>query len=296
MMIMIGSLALMGFPFTTGFYSKDVILELAYSNYYFEGVFAYGLGVLAAFCTAFYSFRLIYLTFLSETNSRKDIMKQVHDAPILMSIPLVILCFGSIFVGYIFKDMFIGMGTDFWGNSIYSFNYLNDVLVLESEFLNASIKNIPVVISVIGGLLALITYNYYPKMYYVGNKPYLLKEIYVFFNKKWLFDLIYNHYIVRKVLDFGYNTTFKKLDRGFIELIGPTGIVRIMMILAEKVSAFQSGYIYHYVFVIVLGLLFIIITVCGLISKVYLGLGVVFTGTILYLLTNNLTREEKNSY
>ncbi len=283
-MIMIGSLALMGFPFTTGFYSKDVILELAYSNYYAEGVFAYWLGVLAAFFTAFYSFRLIYLTFLSETNSRKGVIKHVHDAPVLMAIPLFVLCLGSIFVGYIFKDMFIGMGTDFWGNSIYSYNYLNDVLVLESEYLDASIKNTPVLISILGGLLAFVSYHYYPSIYYLVNKNLMLKEAYVFFNKKWLFDIVYNNYVVNKVLSFGYNTTFKSIDRGAIELIGPTGLVRLISGLTKKLSEMQSGFIYHYVFFMVLGLLLLITCVTGGLNYLNYGLGIVILGSVVYQL------------
>ena len=114
-MFFIGSLALMGFLFLTGFYSKDVILEIAYAHYTLHGHFAHWLGTLAAFFTAFYSMRLLYLTFLAETNSYRQIMVNAHDAPFAMGFPLFILSLGSIFIGYITKDMIIGVGTDFWG-------------------------------------------------------------------------------------------------------------------------------------------------------------------------------------
>jgi len=112
-MIMIGSLALMGFPFLTGFYSKVVILELAYGSFTIEGHFAHWLGCISAFFTAFYSFRLICLTFLKEPNASRKIMEGVHEAPFAMALPLFLLSIGSIFIGFITKDMMIGLGTDF---------------------------------------------------------------------------------------------------------------------------------------------------------------------------------------
>lgn len=294
-MVMIGSLALMGFPFTTGFYSKDVILELAFVNYYVEGIFAYWLGVVAAFFTAFYSFRLIYMTFLGETNSTRRIISGAHDAPLAMAVPLFVLCLGSIFVGYICKDMFIGMGTDFWGNSVFHFNVLGDVLVLESEYLDSSIKNLPVAISIFGGLLALVLYSNYPKAFYLVGKPLWLRDMYVFFNKKWYFDIVYNRYIVNKVLEFGYEITFKKLDRGAIELIGPTGLVRIVKSMSEGVHRFQSGFIYHYVYVMVVGLgaALYLVGISGQLVPVSLGVSLLFVLLILYLVFNKGEKVEE---
>jgi NADH-ubiquinone oxidoreductase chain 5 len=111
--MLIGSLALMGFPFLTGFYSKDVILELSYGSFTLEGRFVHTLGSLAAFFTAYYSTRLLALTFLRPTNSSRVIFEHVHESPFRMAFPLFILSFCSIFIGYLSRDMFIGMGTDF---------------------------------------------------------------------------------------------------------------------------------------------------------------------------------------
>lgn len=261
-MFVIGSLALMGFPFTTGYYSKDVILELAYANYCVEGIFAYWLGVLAAFCTAFYSFRLLYLTFLAETNSSKVILKNAHEGPSVMLYPLVVLCFGSIFVGYIFRDMFIGLGTNFWNNAIFEFNYLGDFLVFEAEFLPATTKLFPVFISIVGAIMAYLMYSSYEiqSSLYNSLKVGYMRSMYAFFVKKWLFDIIYNKYIVGSVLNFGYSVTFKSLDRGVIELIGPTGIVRTFSVVSKQVSNLQSGYLYNYVFIMLIGIcLFILL-------------------------------------
>lgn len=262
-MFIIGSLALMGFPFTTGFYSKDVILELAYSNYYVEGIFAYWLGVLGACCTAFYSYRLIYITFLSETNIPKAKVPYIHDVPFFMGLPLFILSLGSIFVGYIFKDMFIGVGTPFWGNSIYTYNSLNDILLLEAEFLSCYVKLFPVFLSIFFGFFSLYVYEFCNSQLFFISKTKLGYFIYSFFNKKWFFDIIYNYYFVQSILNFGYNITFKLLDRGVIELLGPTGLVRSFSTLNIFLKKVQSGFVFNYIFGMVLSLFCIVFVLLG---------------------------------
>jgi proton-translocating NADH-quinone oxidoreductase chain L len=267
-MFVIGSLALMGFPFTTGFYSKDAILEVAYVDYYVEGIFSYWLGVLAAFCTAFYSFRLLYLTFLSETNSSKRVLELAHEGPPVMLYALVPLCVGSIFVGYVFKDMFIGLGTSFWNNALYEYSFLGDALLLEAEFLPGLAKLSPVIVSIIG---AYVAYALYASERLQGQLLKLLavkgvREGYGFFVKKWMFDVVYNRYIVGSVLSFGYAVSFKGLDRGAIELIGPTGIVRGVQRATAFVSQLQSGYLYHYIFLMVVG---IVLFASALVAHLY---------------------------
>jgi NADH-ubiquinone oxidoreductase chain 5 len=111
--MLVGSMALMGFPFLTGFYSKDVILEVAYGHFTIEGKFVHILGNLAAFFTAYYSTRLIALTFLRPVNGAKVAYEHVHESPFKMALPLFLLSFASIFIGYLSRDMFIGLGTDF---------------------------------------------------------------------------------------------------------------------------------------------------------------------------------------
>ena len=112
-MLLIGSLSLMGFPFLTGFYSKDLILELALTKYTIEGSFAYALGLITAFFTSFYSFRVFYLTFIYKNNSFRQVVSHVHELPLKMALSLAILSLGSIFLGYLVKDLFVGLGTDF---------------------------------------------------------------------------------------------------------------------------------------------------------------------------------------
>lgn len=117
-LMLVGSLALAGFPFLAGFYSKDFILELTQMSLYPNlnlnyGAFSCWLGSMSVFFTSFYSFRLIYLTFMNSTNSNRVIVNTIHESSFLMSLPLIILGIGSIFVGYLTRDFFIGLGTNF---------------------------------------------------------------------------------------------------------------------------------------------------------------------------------------
>ena len=255
-MIFIGSLSLMGFPFLTGFYSKDIILELAFSKFTVNADFAYWLGVYSAFFTAFYSFRLIYLTFLTKNNSFKKHVESAHDAPLLLAIPLFVLSFFSIFFGYLFKDLFVGLGSRLWGNSIYvnpaNFN------MIDAEVLPVHIKLLPVVFSIFGAALSFFLYKSYMSLLLKFNLSEIGYHLYCFFNKRWYFDNVYSYFIVQPVLFFGYEISFKLIDRGFIELLGPLGLTRMFSKASVFVSKIQSGYIYHYASLMVLGMIFLV--------------------------------------
>jgi len=148
----IGSFSLAGFPFLTGFYSKDLILELSFSSFSNISIFAYTLGSISAFFTAFYSIRLLYLAFFIEPNNTKSILNHVHEPLLPMFLALIILCIGSIWFGFIFKDLFVGLGTSFGSSSI--FILFNSLSLVESEFLPAYIKLFPVFFSVVGMFLS----------------------------------------------------------------------------------------------------------------------------------------------
>jgi NADH-ubiquinone oxidoreductase chain 5 len=251
-MIMIGSLSLMGFPFLTGFYSKDIILELAFAKYTFTSSFAYWLGLISAFFTSFYSFRLIYLTFWTKTNSYKKIIMNSHDSSFLMSFPLFILSLGSIFMGYLTKDMFLGLGTNFWNLSIY--NLSDNIIVLNGEFMPFYIKLLPLYFSFLGSFFVIFN-NYLLKKYNYFKISLKFKNVYIFLIKKWYFDIIYNKIIIFTTLNLGF-FTFKDIDRGLVEIMGPLGLVRFMNILLNRISKIHTGYLYHYIFVFIIGILF----------------------------------------
>jgi len=252
-MMLIGSLSLMGFPFLTGFYSKDVILEVAFAKYTLSGSFVHWLGSISAFFTAFYSLRLLFLTFINNSNSHKNSLYHSHEPSLFMIFPLIILALGSIFVGYIFKDMLIGLGTNFWGSSIFILP--EHLSMIDAEFIPYHIKLFPVILSIFGAMSAIILYSYFTYFIYKLKKNSFGKTFYSFLNKKWYFDTIFNSYIVKNVLDFGYNISFKTLDRGLIEFIGPFGLVISIKNIMKTVSQFHSGHIYHYAFVMFISLI-----------------------------------------
>lgn len=183
-MILIGSLALVGTPFLTGFYSKDCILELAVAKHTAIGNWCYFLGCSAAFCTAFYSFRLVFLTFVNPVNTFKKYIESAHEAPLTMVFPLIILSFGSIFYGFLSRDLIIGLGSNYFNNigtNFYNFN------LIDSEFLLAFIKNIPLIFTISGSLasLALINCFFFDKKFIYNQKlTKLSRFFYIFLNKK----------------------------------------------------------------------------------------------------------------
>ena len=289
-MMLIGSLALMGFPFLTGFYSKDVILELAYAKFTVSGHFAYWLGTIAAFFTAFYSIRLLYLTFLIETNAFKSILKNAHDAPFAMALPLALLAFGSIFIGYLTKDMFIGLGTPFWGNALFILP--ENMIFIEAEFLSLSIKILPVCFSLTGAFLAYSWYTYKLEWLYKLKQSNLGLNLYTFLNRKWFFDKIYNEFIAQRILYFGYHISYKFLDRGLIEILGPYGLIQLLYSKTLNIKNFQTGYIYHYAFFMLIG---IILFILYLISSTFFQNWVDFHLYLLIMLTTLILKNYKNS-
>lgn len=264
-MMLIGSLSLVGFPFLTGFYSKDVILELAYAKYTISGSIAFWLGSISVFFTSYYSFRLLLLTFWANAPangpSRHDIVS-CHDAPIVMAIPLILLAFGSIFVGYLAKDMMIGLGTQFWANSI-AIAPKNELLC-ESEFATPTfIKMLPLIFSFCGAFIAYYVNFMSTRFFYRVKTSQLGQSIYSFLNKRWFFDKVYNDFIVKTSLWFGYEVSFKTLDKGVFEILGPSGISSTLRQLASEISKIQTGFVAHYAFVMLIGLT-VFISIFGL--------------------------------
>ncbi len=248
--MLIGSLALMGFPFLTGFYSKDTILEIAYSKYTNLSLFAYILGSLAAFCTSFYSIRLLYLVFLSIPNGNKKILFNAHEPSWKMYLPLCILAFFSIFIGFLSKDIFIGFGTNFWGSALFilSSNYS----LVDIEFISLFFKLFPLILSILGTLCSFILYSNKLNFFYLLKQNKYFYYFYIFLNKKWFFDRIYTELLTQNVLKISYNFSYKNIDRGLLEQFGPFGGISYLFKTIEKFNIFQVSSIVHQLLFIVI--------------------------------------------
>jgi NADH-ubiquinone oxidoreductase chain 5 len=257
-MMLIGSLALMGFPFLTGFYSKDVIIEVAYAKYTVSGHFAHWFGCMSAFFTAFYSFRLVYLTFLARPNGQKHTISGAHEVPLTMGIPLIVLSFGSIFWGFLSKDMIVGLGTDFWQHSIFVLP--QNSLLIESEFIPSYVKLVPTFLSFAGAILAIVLNHYYSGLLYNATLSPVGLKLWAFLNKKWYFDKIYNELLNKPLMSFGYFVSFRGIDKGIVEMLGPHGAVSTFTSLMKKISKLQTGFIYHYAFIMLVGIILLLTT------------------------------------
>lgn len=250
-MIVIGSLALIGFPFLSGFYSKDLILEVAYGKYSSVGYLSYCLGTLGAFCTAFYSMRLSYLTFLSKPTGHKQIICYARDSGPYICLALGCLAIPSIFIGYFTKDMMVGLGTPFFGSAIYV--NVTNYNIFDAEFIDTYYKILPVKLSLLGFFSALFLYHFASKLLFKIKISTSGKRIYNFLNRKWFFDKIYNEYVNQFFFKFSFSISYKLMDRGVFEMLGPTGLSSAALSVGSKLHRMQSGYIYHYTLMILTG-------------------------------------------
>ena len=250
-MMVIGSLALVGFPYLTGFYSKDRILEVAYATYTVSGNFAYWFGTICVFLTSLYSFRLLFMTFLAPTTATAHTLEHAHDAPPIMALPLILLAFGSIFVGYTFSDMFVGLGTNFWGNAIFTLP--KNSLLLESEYIPQSQKMIPLMFTAAGAVVAYGATFLWTPLIYKFKLTALGRGFYTMSSRRWFFDQVYNEFFAQKALDFGYHVSWKSLDKGWFEILGPYGIIDTFPKWSRRLGSLQSGLIPHYAVLMVLG-------------------------------------------
>jgi len=237
---LIGSLALIGFPFLAGFYSKDVILEVSFAKYTMISHFSFVLGLLAAFCTAFYSTRLLYLVFLSYSNGNRRIVLAAHEGTWRISLPLFLLCLLSVFVGYLSKDVFIGFGTNFWGSSL--FLHPNNYILTDIEFLETKYKVLAFLVTLAGAFCSYFLYRFKLFNYYSLkiNFPFFY-SFYLFLNKKWYFDRIYNQIIGQNILESSLKNHYKVIDRGLIEKLGPDGFSNYLFTVYTRVKLIQTG-------------------------------------------------------
>ena len=251
-MMVIGSLALIGFPFLTGFYSKDLILEVAYGKYSLLGYLSYCLGTFGAFLTAFYSTRLLYLTFMSKPTGHKQVICFAVDSGLAIILALGCLAIPSIFVGYYTKDMIVGVGSPFFGTAIYV--NMKNMNLFDAEFISLFYKTLPVNLSLFGFFFAFTLYNFRSKFLFQLKISFFGKKIYNFLNRKWFFDKIYNDYFGQFFFKFGYSISYKFIDRGIFEILGPTGLSIVALRVGSSLHKMQTGFVYHYTLVILIGL------------------------------------------
>tara|TARA_B100000029_G_scaffold32051_2_gene30667 strand:+ start:2927 stop:4834 length:1908 start_codon:yes stop_codon:yes gene_type:complete len=243
-LMLIGTLALTGFPFLSGYYSKDAIIEFAFMKGGYLGYSAVIIGILTAALTAIYSWRLIFKTFHGKFNSKENNLSSIHESPLIMIIPACLLAIGAILSGILFKEIFIGHETQFWKNSILFLETIDD-----THPPNWLLVLTPLIVTII------IPVAYY---LFVENdkilKNFVSKNqfLYNFLLNKWYFDELYDFIFVEPIKKIGI-FFWKKGDLNTIDRYGPDGFSRLVKIISEKAVNFQSGYLYHYAFVMLIG-------------------------------------------
>ena len=253
-MMLIGTLALTGFPLTAGFFSKDTIIEAAYVSTSSAGAFGFWMTVVAALMTSFYSWRLMFLTFHGRTRASNEVLAKVHESPRVMTVPLMVLGAGALFAGYLFKDRFVGAGAEaFWRESIFT-NQSNQILEA-IHGVPTWVVYIPMAMMIAGFLLAYLFYISRPAI------PKALAQsqelIYQFLLNKWYFDEIYEFLFVRPAKALG-TFLWKKGDGWLIDGFGPDGISARVLDATARIVRLQSGYLYHYAFAMLIGVAFLI--------------------------------------
>jgi NADH-quinone oxidoreductase subunit L len=248
-MMWIGSLALAGVPLFAGYYSKDIVLEAAYAANSGPGAYAFWLGICAALLTAFYSWRLIFMTFHGTPRADERVMAHVHESPKSMTIPLIVLATGAIFAGGIGYNVFVGDGMkEFWGSSILVLP--NHSALVDAHHVATWVKIAPVAVGVIG--IGLAYYMYMVKTDLPERIAARFHYIYLFLYNKWYFDELFDWMFVRPAHYLG-RALWREGDGNIIDGLGPDGITAVTRNLAARASRLQSGYVYHYAFSMLIG-------------------------------------------
>jgi NADH-quinone oxidoreductase subunit L len=245
----IGSLALAGIPFFAGYYSKDIILEAAFGAETNLGYFAFWMGIAAALMTAFYSWRLLFMTFHVPFRGDHHTYDHVEKTPWTMMVALIVLALGAVVAGYLAHKAFVGdHWQTFWGSSIK--------VVAQHKALEHAhhspvwVALLPVFVGVIGITLAWYAYmtnSRLPERMVAQHGP-----LHTFLMKKWYFDELYNAIFIRPAFWLG-RLLWKGGDGKVIDGFGPDGVAATTIKAARRVAALQTGYVYHYAFAILVG-------------------------------------------
>jgi len=249
----IGNLSLAGFPFTSGYYSKDSIFENLLVSPLQGAFFSYINIALASVFTAAYSVRLMYFVFFGEAHGRRQNYEKAHENPsVFFQVPLTILTIYSIFIGYLTKEIFIGLGSSFFASSILNLHSY----AIEAEFIDPLFKLIPLMCGIFGSVTTLIYLKVYRKRFHqylvtkfidsdVDINSWIWElEVIKFFNKRWYFDIVYVEYIVRPLLLISERVSKNILDRGYFSLIGPVGLSRFIDYLSNHINKINNGILF----------------------------------------------------
>ena len=247
-LMVIGTLALTGFPLLAGFYSKDAIIESAYFSKSLFAGYAFVIGLTTAFITSVYSWRLIFKTFHGKYNNAMSFDK-VHESGLVMIIPLVVLAIGAIFSGYVFHEIFIGENTKFWGKAIF--------FLKQTAHGHPPLWLLILIPTLVISAIPLSFILFLKRKDIVENFINSQKPLYNFLVKKWYFDELYDLIFVRPFRSIG-NFLWQRGDVKTIDAYGPDGIARVVKNLSDRASSMQSGYLYHYATILLIGLIIIV--------------------------------------
>ena len=252
--MLIASLSLVAFPFMTGFYSKDLILETSFGLFKYSSFAVYFIAVIGAVFTTLYSVKVLYLTFITNPNGSLVSYKNAHEGDIYMSLPLVILALFSISFGFLTSDIFKGLGsTPFADNSL--FIHPSHEIMLNTEFgVTTLFKLLPFMLTIVSILISTYLLEILPRFLIYFKSSRFGYNLFNFFSLRFLVEFIYNRLIVRSTLSLGGQTT-KLLDKGSVELVGPYGIEKRLLKLSDKLNKLDTGIITSYALYILIGLI-----------------------------------------
>jgi NADH-quinone oxidoreductase subunit L len=249
LLMVIGTLALTGFPFLAGFWSKDAIIESAFAAHTGVGSYAFWMGIVAAGMTSFYSWRLIFMTFHGKFRGDHHALDHVHESPPVMMVPLVILAAGAVLAGFLFEPMFIGHDqAEFWRGAIV--NLQEHTALAERHHVPDWVYFAPAIVMLIGYAIAWYYYIDHPDL-----PPKMAARkgpLYLFLYNKWYFDELYDFLFVRPAMRLG-RFLWKVGDGTLIDGLGPDGVAAGIVDWTKQVVRLQTGYLYHYAFVMLIG-------------------------------------------
>ncbi|HBP58031.1 MAG TPA: NADH-quinone oxidoreductase subunit L, partial [Alphaproteobacteria bacterium] len=253
-MMWVGSLALAGFPFFAGFYSKDMILEAAFAAHTPVGNMAFWLGCLAAFLTAFYSWRLLIMAFHGKPRASEEVMSHIHESPLVMTVPLFVLAVGAIFSGWLGYELFVGHDmAAFWGDSIF---ILPEHHAMEhAHHVPTWVKLLPVGLATSGVVIAVLCYAVWTGVPAAMARTF--SPIHKFFFNKWYFDELYDILFVRPAVRFGA-FLWQRGDRDVIDGFGPDGMSAMVVRVSAFAARLQSGFVFHYAFAMLIGVVVLV--------------------------------------